>query len=238
MSIKYTDLSGRYFRLGYKSSGFRLCMDRDTWLATLKDHRAIAILRAPSVTTGIAMAKAAVLGGFRLIEVTWTSDRPADVVAALRQSLAADCLVGVGTVLTPDAAKEAIAAGAQFCFSPHTDSNLIRLCQTHAVPMTPGALTPTEIVHAWQLGASSVKVFPCEAVGGAAYIRHLRGPLAHIPLVPTGGVTVEAAQRYLEAGAIAIGVSSSLFLKPLIAEGDWDAVTQRSRQLLEKLRGV
>ena len=210
-------------------------MDRETWLTLLKQHRAIALLRAPTLDTGIAMAKAAVEGGFRLIEVAWTSHDAATLVDGLRQSLPADCCVGAGTVLTPQAAQEAIAAGAQFCFSPHTDADLIALCQSHSIPVIPGALTPTEIVSAWQLGATSVKVFPCESVGGSAYIRHLQAPLSHIPLIPCGGVTVETARTYLESGAIAIGVSSSVFLKPLIAEKNWDGIAERSRHLLKQL---
>lgn len=210
-------------------------MDRDTWLNLLRQQRAIAILRAPSLNAGVAMAKAAVAGGFQLIEVTWTSDRPADLVTVLRQTLPSTCRVGVGTVLTPAATQEAIAAGAQFCFAPHTDADLIALCQRHEVPVIPGALTPTEIVRAWQLGASSVKVFPCQTMGGASYIRHLQGPLPHIPLIPTGGVTVEDAQAYLQAGAIAIGISGSLFLKSWVAQANWEAIYHRSQYLLQQL---
>lgn len=212
-------------------------MDRETWLALLKRHRAIAILRAPSVNAGIAMAQAAVQGGFRLLEVTWTSDRPTDIVSQLRQTLPSDCWIGAGTVVTESAAKEAIAAGAQFCFSPHTDADLVHLFHSHGIPAIPGALTPSEIVSAWQLGASSVKVFPCQTLGGATYIRHLQAPLPHIPLIPCGGVTVEGAHAYLAAGAIAIGISSSLFLKPLITAEDWDALTHRCQSFMENLHG-
>jgi 2-dehydro-3-deoxyphosphogluconate aldolase/(4S)-4-hydroxy-2-oxoglutarate aldolase len=210
-------------------------MDRDTWLTLLQQHRAIAILRAPSVEAGIAMAEAAVSGGFRLIEVTWTSDRPAHLVAALRSTLPSTCRIGVGTILTAAMMQEAIVAGAQFCFSPHTDANLMEICQARGIPVIPGALTPTEIAWAWKLEASSVKVFPCQAVGGATYIRHLQGPLAHIPLIPTGGVRGEDAGDYLRAGAIAVGISSSLFLQSLVAQADWEAIRQRSRWLLQQL---
>jgi 2-dehydro-3-deoxyphosphogluconate aldolase/(4S)-4-hydroxy-2-oxoglutarate aldolase len=101
--------------------------------------------------------------------------------------------------------------------------------------MIPGALTPTEIAAAWQLGASGVKVFPCQSMGGAAYIRHLQGPLGHIPLIPTGGVTLEDGRAYLEAGAIAIGIASSLFPKAWVAAGQWSAIEQRSRTFLDTL---
>lgn len=210
-------------------------MERETWLTILRQQRAIAIIRAPTVTVGIQMAQAAVAGGFRLIEITWTSDRPAALVSHLRAALPSGCWVGVGTVWSAAALDEAIAAGAQFCFMPHTDANLINIGQTHGLPMMPGALTPTEILTAWQLGAYGVKVFPCQAVGGAAYIRHLQGPLGAIPLIPTGGVTVESGRDYLTQGAIAIGVASSLFPAHLVAHQAWEAIQARSQTLLKSL---
>ncbi|MBE7380974.1 MAG: bifunctional 4-hydroxy-2-oxoglutarate aldolase/2-dehydro-3-deoxy-phosphogluconate aldolase [Leptolyngbya sp. SIO1E4] len=211
-------------------------MYQDSWLATLRRHRAIAVIRASHLTTGLAMAQAVMLGGFRLIEVTWNSDRPAELIHRLRHSLPQDCQVGAGTLLSPQALKEAITAGAQFCFTPHTDTALIHLAQTQTIPIIPGALTPTEIALAWQSGASSVKVFPSQSLGGAAYIRHLQGPLSHIPLIPTGGVTVENGQAFLAAGAIAVGMSSSLFPKPLMLNQDWTAIQQRSQTFLKTLK--
>jgi 2-dehydro-3-deoxyphosphogluconate aldolase/(4S)-4-hydroxy-2-oxoglutarate aldolase len=99
----------------------------------------------------------------------------------------------------------------------------------------PGALTPTEIVTAWDSGATCVKVFPIEAVGGANYIKSLQGPLGHIPLIPTGGVTLENAKEFIKAGAIAVGLSGDLFPKPLIAAQDWDAIAQRAKTLKQQL---
>lgn len=213
-------------------------MDNAVWLKTLRKHKAIAILRAPTVTTGIDMAKAAVAGGFRLIEVTWNSDRPAALVEHLRAALPTDCLVGVGTVLSTQETQTAIAAGAQFCFAPHTDEVLIQQCQAHAVPIIPGALTPTEIATAWRLGASSVKVFPCQTLGGATYIRHLQGPLSHIPLIPTGGITVDDGPELLAAGAIAVGIASSLYPQDLVKSKNWSAIAMRSRIFLHHLENV
>ena len=209
---------------------------QDSWLATLKQHRAIAVIRAPSLKVGLAMVQAVVLGGFRLVEITWNSDRPAELVSYLRQSLSQDCQVGAGTLLHSQDMQTAIAAGAQFCFTPHIDRGLVELAQTASIPMVPGALTPTEIVLAWQSGASSVKVFPSQAMGGPAYIRNLQGPLGHIPLVPTGGVTVENAPAFLAAGAIAVGMSSSLFPKKFIDNHDWLAIQQRSNRLFQTLK--
>ncbi len=193
------------------------------------------MIRAPSFALGVAMAQAVATGGFRLIEITWNSEQPAHLVDHLRHVLPSHCQVGAGTILTPDAMQEAIAAGAQFCFSPHTDSHLLAIAQDHAIPCIPGALTPTEIVQAWQLGASSVKVFPCQAVGGATYIRHLQGPLSHIPLIPTGGIALEDGYTFLAAGAIAIGVASSLFPRQLVAQENWWAIAQQATTFLKHL---
>jgi len=184
----------------------------------------------------MAMAQAAVRGGFRLIEVTWNSDRPRDLLMQLRRSLPADCCVGTGTVLSLADLRAAAAAGAEFCFTPHIDPALMDLAQTLALPMIPGALTPTEIALAWQAGASSVKVFPVTAVGGSAYIRHLQGPLGHIPLIPTGGVTLDLGRSLLAAGAIAVGLSSSLFPQELVVAQDWDALEARSRSFIAGLK--
>ncbi|MDB9529240.1 bifunctional 4-hydroxy-2-oxoglutarate aldolase/2-dehydro-3-deoxy-phosphogluconate aldolase [Oscillatoria sp. CS-180] len=213
-------------------------MDRDVWLAMLKQHRAIAVLRAPTLDMGIAMAHAAAKGGFHLIEVTWNSDRPAHLISQLRQGLPSHCRVGVGTILSSTDMKAAIIAGAEFCFAPYTDPDVIQLCQHHDIPVTPGALTPTEIMAAWQLGASSIKVFPCQSVGGAAYIRHLQGPLRHIPLIPTGGILLEEGQAFIHAGAIAVGVSSSLFPKDLLAKRDWETIQARSLTFLKSLQAI
>lgn len=213
-------------------------MDQATWLATIRHHRAIAVIRATSTAQGLAMAQAVVAGGFRLVEVTWNSDRPAECVHQLRASLPTSCQVGAGTLLSKQALEDAIAAGAQFCFSPHTDQELIAIAQRHEIPAIPGALTPTEITLAWQSGASSVKVFPCQALGGPAYIRHLQGPLGHIPLIPTGGIPVEDGHLFIDAGAIAVGIASSLFPKHLVMTENWQAIEQRAYTFTQSLNPV
>ncbi|MEO1094332.1 MAG: bifunctional 4-hydroxy-2-oxoglutarate aldolase/2-dehydro-3-deoxy-phosphogluconate aldolase [Cyanobacteria bacterium J06638_28] len=213
-------------------------MDQVTWLATVKQHRAIAVIRAPSIATGLAMAQAVVAGGFRFIEVTWTSDCPAECLHQMRTALPSSCWVGAGTLLSKDALNDAIAAGAQFCFSPHTDQALIAIAQRQGIPVIPGALTPTEITLAWQSGASSVKVFPCQALGGPAYIRHLQGPLGHIPLIPTGGITVEEGHNFIDAGAIAVGIASSLFPKNLVLTEDWHAIEKRAYAFTQHLNSA
>lgn len=180
------------------------------------------------------MAKAAAAGGFHLIEVAWNNAQPSELMTLIRQALP-HCVVGVGTVLSLADLGGAIAANAQFCFTPHTDPKLISLAQAHQLPIIPGAMTPTEIITAWQSGASSVKVFPISALGNDAYIRSVLKPLGPIPLIPTGGVTSESAIRLIEAGAVAVGLSTALFPKAEVTSEDWAAIEARSRYLLALL---
>ncbi|HIK30345.1 MAG TPA: bifunctional 4-hydroxy-2-oxoglutarate aldolase/2-dehydro-3-deoxy-phosphogluconate aldolase [Oscillatoriales cyanobacterium M59_W2019_021] len=201
-----------------------------TWYGILQRHRAIAVIRAFDFDRGVCMAKAVAAAGMRPIEISWSSDRAADLVEKLRSELP-ECTIGAGTLFDRDRVKEAIAAGAQFLFSPHTDPEMIRTALDADVPMVPGALSPTEIVTAWHAGASAVKVFPISAVGGVSYIRSLQGPLGHIPLIPTGGITPDNAKAAIEAGALAVGLGSSLFPKSYVEAEDWDGITAIARKL-------
>ena len=143
--------------------------------------------------------------------------------------------MGAGSVLTIDNLSEALASGSQFCFTPHTDPQLIAAANHRHIPIIAGAMTPTEILQAWRAGAASVKVFPISAIGNASYIQSLSGPLGSIPLIPTGGVTSESAPELIAAGAIAVGLSSALFPKSEVQKEDWSAIEARSRYLLTLL---
>ena len=210
-------------------------MFNQSWLTLLQQSGVIAVIRASQRAQGYQMAKAIAAGGMQLIEVTWDSDQSADLIGQLRSELPG-CTIGTGTLLTLENLKQAIAAGAQFVFTPHINPAMIQAAVQLGVPIVPGALTPTEIVTAWSMGASCVKVFPVQAVGGASYIRSLQGPLSHIPLIPTGGVTVENAKEFLLSGAIAVGLSSQLFPQQLVAVGNWEAIAQRAGQLMQELK--
>lgn len=210
-------------------------MTPQDWHTLLQRFRAIAVIRAPQFEVGYEMAKAAAAGGLRLLEITWDSDRAATLIHKLRLQLP-DCTIGTGTILDEAQLQTAIAAGAEFLFTPHVASNLIERAIAQTVPIIPGALSPTEIVSAWQAGASSVKVFPVQALGGAAYIQSLQGPLGQIPLIPTGGVTLDNAQTFLAAGAVAVGLSGNLFPKQAVAMGDWDAIAQQAATLVARLQ--
>ncbi len=209
-------------------------MSNQSWLTLLRQHQAIAVIRASGLSQGLQMAQAVAAGGMFLIEITWNSERAPDLISQLRRELP-HCTIGTGTLLTLEQLQQAIDAGAQFLFTPHVDPTLIAAAVNADVPMVPGALSPTEVVTAWNVGASCVKVFPIEAMGGARYIKSLQGPLGQIPLIPTGGVTLENAKEFIAAGAIAVGLSGDLFPKALIATGDWKAIAQRAKTLKRQL---
>ena len=209
-------------------------MVKQSWLSLLQRTRAIAVIRAPQKELGRQMALAMASGGMRLIEITWNTDCSAELISQLRSELP-ECTIGTGTLLNQEQLRQAIAAGAQFLFTPHVDASLIQASVDAGVPVVPGALSPTEIVTAWNAGASCVKVFPIGAVGGASYIKSLQGPLGEIPLIPTGGVTLENAKQFLAAGAIAVGLASDLFPKQLVVDEDWEAIAQRAETFMQDL---
>lgn len=209
-------------------------MSQAAWLSLVRQQRAIAVIRASTIETGIEMAKAVAAGGMKLIEITWTSTDPTKLIHYLHTELPS-CLIGAGTLLTLADLEAAIGAGAEFLFAPHTSPVLIQAAVQHQVPIIPGALSPTEIVTAWQAGASCVKVFPVQSVGGADYIRQLQGPLGQIPLIPTGGVTIENARTFVEAGAIAVGLAGQLFPTEAVRQGDWQQIRDRASLLMQKL---
>lgn len=169
-------------------------MSTQDWLSQLQKQRAIAVIRAPQIELGLQMALAVASGGMQLIEITWSSDRPGELIAQLREQLP-ECTIGTGTLFNLQQLEEAIACGAEFLFTPHVDPDMIKASVIKNIPIIPGALTPTEIVSAWAYGASCVKIFPVQAVGGADYIKSLQGPLGHIPLIPTGGGNSGKCQR-------------------------------------------
>lgn len=210
-------------------------MISENWLNELQQHRAIAVIRAPQIELGRRQAQAVVEGGLRIVEITWNTDGAPALIEQLRSELP-HCIIGTGTILDRTALVEAIAAGAQFAFSPHVNIPLIQAAVAAEIPIIPGALTPTEIVTAWQAGATCVKIFPCQAVGYAAYIKGLQGPLGQIPMIPTGGVTIENAREFIQAGAIAVGLAGDLFPPSLIAAQNWDAIAQRSQTLVTSLQ--
>ncbi|MBL1210506.1 bifunctional 4-hydroxy-2-oxoglutarate aldolase/2-dehydro-3-deoxy-phosphogluconate aldolase [Geminocystis sp. GBBB08] len=206
----------------------------ENWLSVLENYRLIGVIRCNSVEMGLKMASALAQGGVKLIEITWNSSQPAKLITLLREKLP-HCYIGTGTIINHQDLVTAIDSGSQFCFSPHFDSHLVELAHHRNIPFIPGALSPLEIINAFNGGAKTVKVFPIQAVGGAKYIKSVRSPLNHIPLIPTGGVTIQSAQDYIKAGAIAVGLSTDLFPKNLLIEEKWDKISARVNQIQKLL---
>jgi len=184
----------------------------------------IPVVRASSSDEALAAVEAIRAGGIPILEITLTVPGAVQVIADLTRRLGDDTIIGAGTVLDADSARACVDAGARFIVSPSLDVPTIETCRRLGVPVFPGALTPTEIVTAWKAGADAVKVFPANAVGGAAYLKSLKAPLPQIELIPTGGVSLENAAAFIAAGAFALGVGADL------VKGDAAAITEKARR--------
>jgi 2-dehydro-3-deoxyphosphogluconate aldolase/(4S)-4-hydroxy-2-oxoglutarate aldolase len=205
-------------------------------LARLRETGLVPVLRAESVAQAIALAKAIAEGGVTVLEVTMTVPGAIDVMRRLAAEMP-EILVGAGTVLDPETARMCILEGAQFVVSPALNVRTIEMCHRYTVPVLPGALTPTEIVTAWQAGADVVKVFPASAMGGAKYLKALKAPLPQIEMIPTGGVSLATALDFLEAGAFGLGVGTDLVNCQAIQEGRPHEITQTAKEYIEIVRG-
>lgn len=195
----------------------------------------IPVVRAASSAEGRLAADAVSQGGIPIVEITMTVPGALELITELAKNCE-DLLIGAGTVRNAESARRCLDAGAQFLVSPGTNCQTIEFAKQRGVVMMAGALTPTEVDFAWQSGADYVKVFPCSAVGGATYIRALKGPLPEVPLVPTGGVNVETAADFLKAGAIALGVGGELVQASALREGKPEVITRTAQRFLEIIR--
>ena len=196
----------------------------------------VPVLRATSAKEAIALADAIIDGGVTVLEVTMTVPGAVRVMQQIADHHGDKLLIGAGTVLDAETARSCLLAGAQFIVSPALDVRTIELCRRYSAPVMPGALTPTEILTAWQAGADVVKVFPCSALGGAKYLKALQGPLPQIQVIPTGGVSLGTAEEFLAAGAFALGVGSDLVDAKAAAEGRTAVITENARKYIEIVR--
>ena len=201
-------------------------------LAALKEIGLVPVLRAESVEKALALAGAIADGGVTVLEVTMTVPGALEALRTLVKENP-ELVIGAGTVLDPETARTCILEGAKFIVSPNTNRRTIEMCNRYTVPSLPGALTPTEIVTAWEAGADVVKVFPASAMGGAKYIKSLKAPLPQIEMIPTGGVSLASAREFLEAGSFALGVGADLADTRAIDEGRDADVTATAKKYLE-----
>ncbi len=207
-------------------------MSRETVMQQMKEIGLVPVLRASSVQEAITIANAIADGGVPVLEITMTVPGAIQVMEKLAEQAGGKLLIGAGTVLDPETARACILAGAQFIVSPALNVKTIEMCRRYSVPIIPGALTPTEVVTAWQAGADVVKVFPCSAMGGASYLKALKAPLPQVELIPTGGVSLATAATFLEAGAFALGVGGDLVDNKAVAQGHPEVITENAKKYL------
>ena len=199
----------------------------------------VAVIRASSADAAARVAEACVEGGIQALEVTFTVPNAAAAIADLtKRHQTSKVAIGAGTVLDPETARACHLAGAQFFVTPSLNLRTIEMAHRYSRPIFPGGLTPTEILTAWEAGADGVKVFPCNALGGAKYIKSLKAPLPHVDLIPTGGVNLETIADFLTAGSTAVGVGSELVDAASVKSGNYQAVTERSRKFREIVASV
>ncbi|WP_433963892.1 bifunctional 4-hydroxy-2-oxoglutarate aldolase/2-dehydro-3-deoxy-phosphogluconate aldolase [Tunturiibacter gelidiferens] len=210
-------------------------MEKAAVLRELREIGLVPVLRADSVDQAMALADAIAAGGVTVLEVTMTVPGAIQVMRRLAEQRP-EILIGAGTVLDAETARMCILEGAQFVVSPALNVATIEMCHRYSVAVLPGALTPTEILTAWQAGADVVKVFPAGAMGGPKYLASLKGPLPHIEMIPTGGVMLGTAAEFLEAGAFALGVGSDLVAAKMISDGRPEVITEIARKYLEIVR--
>jgi 2-dehydro-3-deoxyphosphogluconate aldolase/(4S)-4-hydroxy-2-oxoglutarate aldolase len=208
-------------------------MNKTDVIKTIKDIGIIPVVRATTADEAMRAIDAIREGGISVLEITMTVPGAVAVIEEVSKRYGSEALVGAGTVLDPQTARDCISAGARFIVSPALNLETIALCRQSDTAVMPGSLTPTEVVQAWNAGADLVKVFPAGAVGGASYIKSLKAPLPQIELIPTGGVSLKTAADFIKAGASALGVGADLVDIKAIREGQQSVITERAQQFLE-----
>jgi len=207
-------------------------MTRDQVKTRIIEIGILPVIRAASADQGMRAAEAVHKGGIPVVAMTMTVPGAIDAIAQLSKTMGSEILIGAGTVLDAETAQQCLDAGAQFLVSPGFDLETVKLANRTGTLIMAGALTPTEIITAWNSGSDLVKVFPCGTVGGAKYIKALKGPLPNIPMVPTGGVNLETAAEFIQAGSAALGVGSELVSAAALRSGDTSQIVETARKFV------
>lgn len=207
-------------------------MTRQQIKASMVDIGIVPVVRTTSAETAILAIEAIYRGGIRAAEITMTVPGAVRALERVADQFGDKIVLGAGTVLDPETARICMLAGAQFFVTPSLKIATIEMANRYSKVICPGALTPTEVLTAWEAGADIVKVFPCGNVGGPKYIKALKGPFPQIEMIPTGGVNLETAGEFLKAGACAVAVGGELVDAKLIQQGNYDEIEARARQYL------
>ncbi len=207
-------------------------MSKDRTVSRIVQSGVVAVLRAPNGDLLSDVAEALLAGGVEAVEITFTVPGAHRVLEQVADRLGDKILLGAGTVLDPETARVALLAGAEFVVSPTVNLDVIRLCRRSDKGILPGALTPTEVLTAWEAGADIVKVFPSDLTG-PKYLKALHGPLPQVRLMPTGGVNLDTAADFLRAGAVALGIGGSLVESKAVADRDMARIELLARKYVE-----
>lgn len=207
-------------------------MTKQQILSFITDIGIVPVVRTATAEGAIKAIEAIYAGGVRAAEITMTVPGAIRALEKVADQFGDKLVLGAGTVLDPETARACMLAGAQFFVTPSLKLSTIEMVKRYSKVICPGALTPTEVVTAWEAGADIVKIFPCGNVGGAKYIKALRGPFPHIEMIPTGGVNLETAGEFLKAGACAVAVGGELVDAKTIKDGRFDIIEERTRQYL------
>ena len=213
-------------------------MDKNNVMTKIVETGVVPVIRANSSDEARRAIDTIKEGGIDVFEVTMTVPDAVKLIETLVAEYGNDALIGAGTVLNVDAAKDCIDAGAKFIISPALNFDTIKFCRDREIVVMPGALTPTEIVNAWNAGADFVKIFPAGALGGANYLKSLKAPLPHVRMIPTGGVSLENAAEFIKAGAQAVGVGADLVDLQALKDGKDAAISEKARQYLEAVKAA
>src|SRR5215472_1152491 len=205
-------------------------MTRDEVARKIREIGVVPVVRATSARHAQMAAEAVGAGGIPIAEVTMTVPGAIELIGELAKRIGGQVLIGAGTVLDAATAARCLDSGAQFVVSPGFDPETVRFVKARNVLMMAGALTPTEVINAWKAGSDFVKIFPCGSMGGAKYIKALKGPLPHVPMIPTGGVNLETAADLIRAGSEALGIGGELVSGAALAAGDTKSITEAARK--------
>lgn len=205
-------------------------------LGRILEEGIVPVIRVSSASEAFEVAKAIHDGGISVIEVTMTVPGAMDVIKEVSQKFSKEVLLGAGTILDPETARAALLNGARFLVTPTLNLEVIKMSNRYSAVIIAGALTPTEILTAWEAGADLVKVFPIAQVGGPAYIRAIQAPLPHIPLVPTGGVNLQNAGEFIKAGAAAIAAGGELVDKKAVAEKKFSVIAENAQKFVAEVK--
>lgn len=205
-------------------------------LSFITDIGVVPVVRTSSADTAIQAIEAIYRGGIRSAEITMTVPGALKALEKVADQFGDKIMLGAGTVLDPETARSCMLAGAQFFVTPNLRLSTITMCKRYSKVICVGALTPTEVVTAWEAGADVIKIFPADAVGGPKYIKALKAPLPHVQMIPTGGVSIESTPEFLRAGAAAVAAGGELVNAKLIADGNYAEIENRAKQFLEAVK--